>query len=262
MKTPITYWGGKQNLASLITSIIPPHTTYCEPFLGGGAVFFRKEPSTVEIINDLNALVVNFYEQSKTNFDELQSLIQATLHSRRRWRDALVMYENPHLFTPVQRAWAFYVVTNQGYSGKIGTWGFGTSTPSCEKRLHNRREMFTDEIRQRLERVQIECNDALYLLRLRDTSETFFYIDPPYFNSNMGHYGGYTEGDFEQLLQHCSALQGKFLLSSYPSDVLDKYVQANGWHQIQICQQTSASPSRKKKTEVLTSNYPISLPSV
>lgn len=42
MKTPITYWGGKQNLAALILSIIPDHTTYCEPFFGGGAVFFGK----------------------------------------------------------------------------------------------------------------------------------------------------------------------------------------------------------------------------
>lgn len=259
MKTPITYWGGKQTLAALIISNIPEHTTYCEPFFGGGAVFFRKEKSKVEIINDLNQFVVNFYIQAKTNFPALQACIQSTLHSRRRWRDALVMYEHPHLFSDLEKAWAFHTLTNQGYAGKIGTWGFGTKSHCSERKVKNARQHFIQDIADRLDQVQIECNDALYLLQLRDRPDTFFYLDPPYFNSNMGHYGGYTERNFEALLQHCAGLQGKFLLSSYPSAVLDKYKKENGWHQVDIEQVVTASKKRKPKIEVLTANYPITL---
>ncbi|GAG53665.1 unnamed protein product, partial [marine sediment metagenome] len=46
--------GGKRFLAKTIVSYIPEHKTYVEPFLGGGAVFFAKEPSEVEVINDLD----------------------------------------------------------------------------------------------------------------------------------------------------------------------------------------------------------------
>ncbi|HRI58346.1 MAG TPA: DNA adenine methylase [Saprospiraceae bacterium] len=257
MKTPITYWGGKQNLAATIISLIPEHLTYCEPFFGGGAVFFRKGKSKVEIINDLNQFVVNFYIQVKTNFGELQKLVQSTPHSRRRWRDGLVMYEHPHLFSDVERAWAFWVLCTQGYAGKIGTWGFGTTTQCSERRVKNGRSQFAEELSERLDQVQIECNDALYLLEMRDRPTTFFYLDPPYFNSHMGHYGGYTEADFERLLQHCAALQGKFLLSSYPSSILEKYRKEQGWHQVEIEQVTTASSKRKPKTEVLTANYDI-----
>lgn len=161
MKTPITYWGGKQTLAALIISNIPQHTTYCEPFFGGGAVFFQKEKSKVEIINDLNQFVVNFYIQTKTNFSALQQLIQSTLHSRRRWRDALVMYEHPHLFSNVERAWAFYTLTNQGYAGKIGTWGFGTKSACSERKVKNARVQFTEAYADRLDQVQIDLEPSI-----------------------------------------------------------------------------------------------------
>lgn len=257
MKTPITYWGGKQKLASLIISLIPEHTTYCEPFFGGGAVFFRKPPSKVEIINDLNRFVINFYRQAKTNFPALQQLIQSTPHSRRLWRDAFVMYQHPHLFSELDLAWAFYTVCNQGFGARVSAWGFGTRDNSCEKKLDNQRDLFIEDIRDRLNRVQIECNDALYLLKLRDTPESFFYLDPPYINTDMGHYDGYTEQDFEALLQMCSRMKGRFLLSTFPTDILDRYTRENGWDQIQIRQAKSSSASRKMKIEVLTANFPI-----
>ncbi len=79
MRTPITYWGGKQSLAARILTLIPPHTTYVEPFFGGGAVFFQKAKSHVEVINDLNRFVVNFYQQARDNFPALQKRIRATL---------------------------------------------------------------------------------------------------------------------------------------------------------------------------------------
>jgi len=70
----------------------------------------------------------------------------------------------------------------------------------------------------------------LYIIRSRDSLNSFFYCDPPYFNSDCGHYDGYSEQDFENLLVTLSKIDGKFLLSSYPSDLLLKYAKANGWH--------------------------------
>lgn len=257
MKTPITYWGGKQGLVTTILPLLPEHLTYVEPFFGGGAVFFAKEPSRIEVINDLNHFVVNFYRTCQTDFLALQERIHATPHSRACYKDALVMWQNPHLFTALDKAWAFYTLTNQGYSSKVGTWGYGTICPSNERRLKNKREAFTEDYRKRLDQVQIECSDALKLLKLRDRPTTFFYLDPPYHNADMGHYGGYTAQDFETLLQACSGLQGKFLLSSYPSDVLEEYRKANAWHQIRINQKLSAGKKDKRKVEVLTANYDI-----
>jgi DNA adenine methylase len=89
--------------------------------------------------------------------------------------------------------------------------------------------------------------------------DSFFYSDPPYFNSNCGHYDGYSREDFDALLRLKSRLQGKFLLSSYDSDLLQQYVKEYGWHQVKIEQGVSVNKGYggKKKIEVLTANYPI-----
>ena len=62
MKTPISYCGVKRTLAKTIPALMPEHRLYRDPFTGGGAVFFAKKPAEVEIINDINGELVNFYQ--------------------------------------------------------------------------------------------------------------------------------------------------------------------------------------------------------
>jgi DNA adenine methylase len=258
MTSPITYWGGKKLMVRHILPLIPTHEIYVEPFFGGGAVYFAKQPSKVEIINDINRFVINFFSQIKTNFEKLQAKIQCTPFSRAIYKDALVMYENPHLFEDVEKAWAFWVLCNQGFAGKVGTWGYGTIDNKRELSTQNKREGFLDSFMKRLEMTQIECDNALKIIRLRDRPQAFFYVDPPYIDSAQGHYSGYTTEDYTELLTTLSKIEGKFLLSSYPSNVLEKFTKEHGWYQIQYKQATLASRYRKEKTEVLTANYPIS----
>jgi DNA adenine methylase len=112
-----------------------------------------------------------------------------------------------------------------------------------------------------LQNAQIECTDALRIIRSRDTEDSFFYCDPPYYNSDCGHYDGYSLEDFENLLKLLSEVKGKFLLSSYPSPILKEYIKKMGWHSLSMNMEVTVannSPKpRKNKTEVLTANYPI-----
>ncbi len=260
-KTPITYYGGKLNMLSVILPLIPDHRIYTEPFFGGGAVFFAKEPSESEIINDINSLAINFYEVVKTDFDLLKNKVEATLFSRATYCVALAIYRMPHLFNKSQQAWAFYVGTNMGFSCQIGSWGYDKYGKRVKAFL-NKKMLFNQAIYKRLENTQIENNDALKVIQSRDTDDAFHYVDPPYINSNQGHYGGYCENDYKQLLDTLSTIKGKFLLSSYRSDILDGYTQKNGWHTILFEKPLSAQKAvkgkpRARKTEVLTANYPI-----
>jgi DNA adenine methylase len=261
VKTPISYYGGKQKLLSTILSKIPQHNLYCEPFLGGAAVFFGKEPSAVEVINDTNKELINFYRVCKEKFLDLQCLIRITLHSRKAHQDANIIYSNPHLFTDVQRAWAVWVLSSQSFSAMLdGSWGYDISKRTTTTRISNKREQFTEELAIRLQEAQIECADALYIIQSRDGADSFFYCDPPYYNSDCGHYDGYTIEDFERLLQTLSGIKGKFLLSSYPSDLLRKYAKANGWHQWSLetgVTVNNKSGYLKRKIEVLTASYEI-----
>ncbi|MDY2614144.1 MAG: DNA adenine methylase, partial [Lachnospiraceae bacterium] len=55
----LKYPGSKCRIADKLVDLIPPHHTYLEPYFGSGAVFFRKQPSDIESINDLDRNVVN-----------------------------------------------------------------------------------------------------------------------------------------------------------------------------------------------------------
>lgn len=264
MKTPINYWGGKQKLARHILKILPKHNLYCEPFFGGGAVFFAKEKSPVEVINDKNREVINFFKVLQQDFDNLSNLIQASLHSRALHADANTILANLHLFSEVQRAWALWASTIMGFSSKIAnSFGYGRKDNSTEKKTRNKRVMFskTDYV-TRLQDVQIECIDALRVIQTRDTNDSLFYCDPPYIGAAMSHYAGYTETDFKNLLETLANIKGKFILSSYPSPLLDSYIKNNRWRSIEHTMELVAGKGKAKqtgrtKTEVITTNFSI-----
>lgn len=253
--------GGKQKLLSTILTKIPEHTLYCEPFLGGAAIFFGKPISEVEVINDTNKELMNFYRVCKEKFLDLQCLVRITLHSRSAHKDAKIINANPHLFTDVQRAWAVWVLSSQSFCSKLdGPWGYDRSKRTTTTKINNKREQFTEELAIRLQDAQLECADALYVIQSRDSDASFFYCDPPYFNSDCGHYDGYTIEDFERLLITLSGIKGKFLLSSYPSPILLKYAKQFKWEM--WSSETGVSVNAKsgylkRKVEVLTANYPI-----
>ncbi len=260
-KTPITYYGGKVNLLKEILPRIPQHKIYTEAFFGGGAVFFAKEPSEAETINDINNMVINFYKVLQTDFEKLQQKIEATLFSRASYAVAIAIYKMPHLFDEIQQAWAFYYATNAGFACSISSWGYDKYGKRT-KAFKNKKLRFNTEIQERIENADIESNDALQVIKSRDTLETFHYVDPPYIDVNQGHYTGYSREDYVQLLDILSNVKGKFLLSSYPSEILDEYIQKNGWYSIRFEKPLSASKSnngakKKRKIEVLTANYPI-----
>jgi DNA adenine methylase len=263
LKTPITYYGGKQNMVRHILPLIPAHNLYCEPFAGGAAIFFAMQPSEVEVLNDTNRELINFYRVVQNDFTSLEKEIKITLHSRDLHRKASVIYNNPDMFSELKRAWALWVLSSQGFAGLIdGSWGFDVTKNSTPKKIENKKEAFTVDLAIRLQQVQLECADALYIIRSRDSAESFFYVDPPYFNSDMGHYDGYSREDFEALLKLLSEIKGKFLLSSYPSDILDNYCSRNNWSTRSfdsIVSIAAKSGKQKKKVEMLTSNYDINM---
>ena len=256
-RTPISYYGGKQTMLPHILPLIPEHTIYTEAFFGGGAVFWAKPPVKTEIINDFNANVYTFYKVLQTRFAELKTLIEQSVVSREAYKAALVIYHAPFAFTEVQRAWAFWYATNCGYSNQVGNCRITNNNKNVSA-LNNKITHFTDTYSARLQGVQIDNNDASEVLSRHDTLDTFHYVDPPYVGAKQGHYGGYEQEHFNELLATLANVKGKFLLSSYPNDELIKYTKQYGWHQKELPLHLGSSSTKgRKRIEVLTANYSI-----
>lgn len=271
MKTPLTYYGGKQKMLSVILPRIPAHDLYVEPFIGGGAVFWAKKPAQIEVINDLNGCLITFYRVFKKRLPELLDLINQTLYSRQEHKTAYLIYQTPHLWDDVKVAWAVFILSSQGFLSEFSeTWGT-SNTPShggdsTIKRFNNRKEMLNENCAgysRRLEICQIEMRDAVEVIRLRDAPKTFTYCDPPYHNADQGHYAGYTREQYRELLETLAGLEGKFLLSSYDCPMLQDFIREKGWHSVQIEKSLDAGivkkGKRNRKVEVLTANYPLAI---
>jgi len=174
-----------------------------------------------------------------------------------------VIYENPDMFDRVKRAWAVWMLANGSYGSKLdGSFGYdkvGTNS----KKLDNKRAGFSLDYAVRLQRVQIECYDALKIIRSRDVPDAFFYLDPPYVGTDQGHYDGYTQEDFDALLSLLETIKGKFLLSSFHNKSLDGFTRKNGWSTLEFrmsLSMTCSHEKRRNKVEVLTANYPLKAP--
>jgi DNA adenine methylase len=261
MKTPIAYYGGKQSLTDIIVPLIPAHRRYCEPFTGGAAVFFAKPPSKEEILNDLNVELVTFWEVLKTDYTQLNAEVQISLHSRKMNRQAQVVYEHPDMFDRVKRAWAVWYLASSSFGAKLnGSWGHDIRGKRT-RTLCNKRNNFLPALSDRLRTVSIENCNAIKVINDYDEVDSFFYVDPPYVDADQGHYEGYTQETFDELLKTLAGIQGKFLLSSYPNNNLDRYKSTCGWYQIELKVNNPMLAScighRVEKTEVLTANYPI-----
>lgn len=260
-KTPLVYYGGKQRISDWICSMIPKHRIYCEPFFGGGAVFFTKAPSFLEVINDKNECLVNFYLQIQNHFEELAAKISTTLHSETMYLRAKKIYNGEIQVDDIEKAVATWLVFTQSRlaSAQAG-WRYDNGTDGSHYgivELHNRQN-FCPWLQKRLSKVQISCRDAHQVIRNRDTAETFFYLDPPYPGTNQGHYGGYTFNDLENLLRCLQNIKGKFALSNYPSPLIDHYAQLMDWNIYTMTMKKDSVMARKKgaeKKEILVTNY-------
>jgi DNA adenine methylase len=251
MVGPLSYVGGKNRLARKIISLIPEHTCYCEPFCGGAQVFFHKEPSKVEILNDLNEDIFNFLRICQMHHEELVRYLRYCVVSR-KWF-GLFDKIDPETLTDVQRAARFFFLQKNCYGGMVRRRSF---VISVEDRSNYNPEALPELIartHERLLHVELECLPYEVLLKKCDRKSTFFYLDPPYYNRR--HYKfNFEEEDFARLATRLKNLKGRFLLSLNDVPEVRRL-----FHEFHVTPLTLAystqQQSGKKYAEVLISNY-------
>ena len=220
MKPPISYYGGKQRMASKITPLIPQHTVYVEPFCGGATILFAKPwPDASnnnhyrEVINDTDGRLINFWKQLRDSGDELVRLIQSTPYSEQEHREALC--KGLDCDDPIEAARRYYVNIQHSFSHKLdGGWGRGVFSRNLSATWANKVAGLSEYI-DRMASIAISNTDALNCVKQFDSPQTFFYCDPPYHGTDCGSYKGYTVEDFRTLVETLDACQGSFLLSNY-----------------------------------------------
>jgi DNA adenine methylase len=210
MTGPLSYIGGKNRLATTIISLLPSHTTYVEPFAGGAQVFFHKPPSKVEILNDLDGEIVNFFRICQSHYEELVRYLRFTVVSR-RWFDLLLRGE-PGTLTDIQRAARFFYIQKNAFGGLVLKQNYGYHIGKTPNYNPARIPEIIQKTHERLQNVQIESLPYQKILEKYDRKETLFYLDPPYWDRVLYKFN-FKKEDFEELAKELAKLKGKFVLS-------------------------------------------------
>lgn len=218
---PIRYKGSKWRLSEWVTSYFPEHVSYVEPFCGGASIFFRKSPSAIETLNDLNKNVVTFFDVLRARPEELIQAIQLTPFSREEWKNA----HGPTPDSQLEIARRFYIRSRMSFDSGEGKYRSGWRYMKNNARCKSLTSEWNDvsmlwSAARRLKDAQIECDDALRVIERFDSPETLFYVDPPYlFDTRYRHveYYAFEMSDNEHitLANLLNKVEGMVILSGY-----------------------------------------------
>jgi len=230
----LRYHGSKWLLAPWIVSHFPPHECYVEPFGGGAGVLLRKSRSWLEVYNDLDNQVVNYFRVLRERPDDLVRAISLTPYSLTEWE--LAQDDDPD---PVESARRLYIKSFQGIAGPTAQWRTGwrrqkvVTMSNGQKKMTPAARSFmqTDHlmvIAERLRGVEIDCEPALKVIERYDSPQTLFYLDPPYVSSTRNRWKKHaykhemTDKQHRQLARAVHDLQGMVLISGYRCDLYDE----------------------------------------
>lgn len=246
------YPGSKWSMTNWIISHFPEHKTYLEPFFGSGAIFFNKQPSDIETINDLDSSVVNLFKVIRDRSEELAEKILWTPLSREEYYKA---YE-AHSGDELEDARRFLVRCWQAIGAKTSDrtgWRslISSNGPDTAKEWSKLPEKIMI-VANRLKEAQIENQSAEKLLERYKRKEVLVYADPPYIieTRTKRHYKHeMTIEDHIRLLNILDEHPGPVILSGYSHPVYDVRLKHWNREQFEVCAEAGA-----KRTEVLWIN--------
>ena len=212
MNSPIAYIGGKSKLAETIIEFIPPHKTYCEVFTGGGWIFFKKDPSPYEVLNDLDGDLITFYRVLQNHLEEFLKQFKWVLASR-EWFEDWNKQLNVRGLTDIQRAARYYYVQRLCFAGRVKGRTFGTTPESLPRINLLRIEEELSDVHLRLIKVMIENLSWEDIISKYDKPETFFYLDPPYYSEPCYKHNFSGIDDYRKMNDILTGVKGKFILS-------------------------------------------------
>ena len=262
LNSPFKWVGGKSRLRKHIIPLIPEHTCYVELFSGAAWVLFGKPPSKVEILNDIDEEVVNFFRVIKYKPEELIQSFEWELVSRAEF-ERLANLDTSTL-TDIERAHRFYYIIMAGWGGElhyprfqtaITDGGHGNRLIGALKFLRKRIE----PVYERLQKVVIENMDWEDCFKRYDRTKTVMYIDPPYPGNGCNYlYNMRDWEDHQKLADYLQHSKCKWILSSY--NVPEIHQMYTGYHILAVQSYSGMNvkkngTSRTLNKEVLVTNF-------
>lgn len=261
LKRPVLrYHGSKWRIAPWIISHFPKHRIYVEAFGGSASLLLRKAPSEIEIYNDLDEDVVNFFKvlRDPVSASRLSELIRLTPYSRNDYDEAFKPADDS-----VEKARRLAIRSALGFGSNAGTrmskCGFRGNDWKARKSNAHVWTTLPDAIQNAIARfsgVVIENLPATKLIEAQDGPETLFYLDPPYvfktrssFSSGNSYRHEMTDEDHAALAAAAKSAEGFVVVSGYQSELYDALYK--DWTRVEKTALTQGNAANRYRVECL-----------
>ena len=268
---PVLKWvGGKRQLIPAIKSYFPPrYKTYCEPFIGGGALLFYFQPQKA-MINDLNEELINVYSVIKNNIEDLIKDLKRHKNESDYFYKirALDRSDAFNHLSKIEKASRVIFLNKTCYNGlyRVNSLGEFNSPFGGYKNPNIVNEATIRAVSHYFNQNEITILNKDFEEALNEVGkDDFVYLDPPYHPvSKSSSFTGYNKVDFDEteqvrLSNLCHALNNKdikFLLSnSATSFIKDLY---KNFHINYVKANRAVNSNGQKRgevDEVLIKNY-------
>ncbi len=222
IKAPFNYPGNKKESLDNLLPLLPRTDVWVDVFGGTGVVTLNRSPSRLEVFNDRWSGLVSFYRCIRDNqkLDQLIERLRLCVHSREEFMWCKTTWENCD--DDVERAarWYYMIQCSFACRGKFFGRILGPATPIARK-ISDNLPLF-QEVHMRFRDVQIENLDFRECFKDYDSSQTVFYLDPPYYENNI-YAVNFTKQDHVEMLDKVFKLKGFVALSGYKNDLYDKF---------------------------------------
>jgi DNA adenine methylase len=224
MNSPLSWFGGKRLLRKKLIPLIPDHTCFVEVFAGALWFLFGKPESHIEVANDIDDRLINFYNVVKTCPNRFIADMQYDIVSRRQFYIYQKLLEKEKHLDNITRAKLFFYVIKLSFNSHGERFAISTT---IKPRLNlSKVHEIIQQAHDRLKRVIIENRDWREIIQLYDREHTFFYLDPPYHVPSAKRYFQYfTDSDFIELSRQLRNIEGKFILSLNDDEFIRKTFQ-------------------------------------
>ena len=250
LKPPISRMGGKSKLRKTIIGLLPEHTCCVEVFFGAGWVYFGKEPSKTEVINDVDKELINLFRMIKYHAPEIERMLEYEFSGR----DIFEEYKNYNVtdLTEINRAVRFLYLISQSFASKGKHYGYGTnSRPSPHIFYKNEFAGIKDRLRNTfVENLSFEKVIGKY-----DRDYTVFFCDPPYFET-CGYGNEFGEKEHLLLRDNLKNIKGKFILTINDHPQVREWYKGFNIKEVQVNYSVSKEKTaRSKYNELIITNY-------
>lgn len=263
MKSPLRWIGGKKKLYKIIVSIMPNHKCYVEPFAGGLWVLLNKPKCTVEVINDINKELINFYRVLQNNYEELKKECKYLVSSRVDFNEYLNMTaEEIKNMNNIERAKRFFYLNRCSYGGKMKSYGFSNSRRSNLCCITDNFDSIVGQAHKRLKDIYIEWGDYKELIKrydkkvnVKEKQSVLFYFDPPY--DETYDYEGH-KIDYNELAEELSKMKSDWILSINDTNLIRNLFSNFNILGISVSETLAPSGENSKiRKELIITNYKI-----